>query len=138
MDSEATQILWDIFAFIRSNWNSSDDMSQDQFNLMIKYKVGLNGNYLQYYTAAIDEYNKLFNQTGNKQKALTLLYRENILPKPALPDVANYVLGEFMTMHVAFGGFKAVGYENYRGWMGGGSFEQVPPPYREYNGGGAK
>ena len=36
-------------------------------------------------------------------------------------------------MHIAFGGFYTIGYQNYRAWMGEGNFEISPPPYRIYN-----
>ena len=133
MNTETTQILWDIFMFIRKNWSSSDDMNQDQFNRVLKYKVEINSAYNDYYQAAVNEYNMLLDQTGAKEKALLLLFQNNVFPNPKLPDVANFVLSQFMIMHVAFGGFKTLGYENYRGWMGGGSFELKPPPYRVYN-----
>jgi hypothetical protein len=125
-----TQELWEIFSFISKKWQSQDGVSLDQFELIINYKVTLNSVYTTYYQNTVLEFQKLLNQFGNKEKALVQLFRENQMPTPKLPDVAKYVLNEFMTMHVAFGGFKVLGYQNYRGWMGGGTYQQTPPPYR--------
>ena len=140
---DATQELWEIFLFIRTNWQSTDDVNFDQFESIVNYKTSLDSDYLGYYQQAVTEYENLYQQTGDKQMALGILYQQNqcvdaggdsTCSSAKLPEVAKYVLWEFMQMNVAFGGFRDFGYENYQGWMGGGSYEQVPPPYRTYNG----
>ena len=88
-------------------------------------------NYAAYYAQATLEYSALLNQFGgNTQLALQALFSENQLPNPKLPNVANFVLLEFMRWNVAFGGFQTFNYANYNGWMVGGSYLKVPPPYR--------
>lgn len=132
MNEDDINILWLSFLYIGTNWGTASfcTMPQSQFQQVIAWQVQRDVNYQGYYLAAIAEYNALLEQYGNPQAALEVLFQENQLPAPKLPDVANYVLLEFMRWNVAFGGFRAFNYENYNGWMGGGSFLNQPPPYR--------
>lgn len=132
MEQFGNDPLWLMFGYIGQNWDNAQycDMSENQFYLAVNWQVGRDPAYNGYYTAAIAEYNALLAQFGNPQQALSALFQENQLPNPKLPDVANYVLLEFMRWQVAFGGFRAFSYMNYNGWMGGGSYLNVPPPYR--------
>lgn len=128
-----SDVLWLIFQQIGILWGNagSSDMPQAQFDQVVAQQGQLNPAYEGYYTDTIALYQELLQvYGGNQQQALTQLFLQNQLPQPAQPDVANFVLLEFMRWQVAFGGFRAFGYENYNGWMGGGSFLQVPPPYR--------
>ena len=126
-----TDSLWQIFQFIGVNWGISAncDMPQTQFVEAVNWQTGRDPNYALYYNEAVAELQTLLEKYPPNQ-ALQILLQENQLPNPKLPDVANYVLLEFMRWQVAFGGFRSFAYENYNGWMGGGSFLQVPPPYR--------
>lgn len=126
-----TATLWLIFLQIGTQWENSQycDMSQSQFANVIEWQIGLDAGYATYYNEAVAEYQALVAQYG-PERALEVLFEENQLPAPKFPDIANYVLLEFMRWQVAFGGFRAFGYENYNGWMGGGSYLKVPPPYR--------
>jgi len=139
MSDVDTATLWLIFGQIGEQWNNGQycDMPQAQFAEAIARQVGLDPSYIGYYNAAVSEYQTLLEQCGgNQQQALQILFQQNQVPIPPSPnvsDIANYVLLEFMRWQVAFGGFRAFGYENYNGWMGGGSFLQVPPPYRALN-----
>lgn len=132
------ETLWIIYTYIRQRWQAEDGMSEAQLKLIVDGKIRLYPDYAGYYAAAVTEYRRLLAQTGDRNRALDILYTENQLPNPKLPDVATRVLGEFMTYHVAFGGFRTYGFENFPGWMGGGSYQQVPPPYRTVNGETAK
>lgn len=127
-------ILWAIFSYIGTHWQNTKqcDMPEAQFQKAIDWQVELEPSYAVYYAAAVAEYTRLLQETGDPQAALSILFSENTSDDPKLPDVQKYVLGEFMRWQVAFGGFRAFGppYENYSGWMGGGSFEANPPPYR--------
>lgn len=125
-------ILWLMFGYIGTNWGtaSSCTLSQSQFEQVIAQQVQRDQQYQGYYLSAIDAYVALLEQYGDPQAALKALFTENQLPTPRLPEVANYVLLEFMRWNVAFGGFRAFNYENYIGWMGGDSFLSKPPPYR--------
>jgi hypothetical protein len=124
--------LWLIFGYIGTNWETASfcTMPEGQFREVILWQVQRDPCYGEYYTQAVAEYQVLLQQYGDQQLALQALFTENQLPSPKLPDVANYVLLEFMRWNVAFGGFRAFNYENYNGWMGGGSFLSKPPPYR--------
>lgn len=122
--------LWIIFSFIGQNWGTAQtcEMPRSQFDQVIQWQIQRDPSYWGYYAQAIAEYRALYARYG--QAATAYLYRENQLPNPKLPDVANYVLLEFMRWNVAFGGFRTFQYENYNGWMGGGSYLTKPPPYR--------
>ena len=122
--------LWTIFGFIGQNWGTTQtcEMPQWQFNQVIQWQIQRDASYAGYYAQAVAEYKDLYARYG--QDAAAYLYRENQQPSPKLPDVANYVLLEFMRWNVAFGGFRTFKYENYNGWMGGGSYLKKPPPYR--------
>ncbi|MGJ8691018.1 MAG: hypothetical protein ACSHW0_00905 [Thalassotalea sp.] len=122
--------LWTIFTFIRTNWGTNDNVGEKQFELILNYRIELNSVYTNYYQETVTEFNLLQQKYGDQQSALKMLFQENQQPTPKITNIANYVLKEFFTMNVAFGGFKAIGYKNYRAWMGGGNFNQNPPPYR--------
>lgn len=126
--------LWEIFTFIRTKWQNTDGVDVKQFQMIINDRINLIPAYGDYYQESIAEYQRLIDQYGDKNRALDALFTENELPDPKLPNIANYVLAEFMRMQTAFGGFKKYGYENFSGWMGGGSYSQSPPPYRVYKG----
>jgi len=132
MEQYGSDPLWAMFGYIGLNWRNAQecDMSESQFYEAVNWQVGLDPAYNGYYAAAIGEYNYLLAKFGDPQQALRVLFQENQLPNPKLPAVANHVLLEFMRWQVAFGGFRAFSYMNYNGWMGGGSYLNVPPPYR--------
>lgn len=123
--------LWQIFQFVGLNWGTTKacDMTQAQFTDVINWQVQRDPAYATYYAAAVAEYQRLETMFPPAE-AMSVLYAENQLPNPSVPDVATYVLLEFMRWNVAFGGFQVFNYANYAGWMGGGSFLTVPPPYR--------
>ncbi|TLP55504.1 hypothetical protein FEE96_22570 [Parasedimentitalea maritima] len=127
-------ILWLVFQHIGQQWGNAAeaDMPEVQFNQVIDWQVELDPNYALYYAETISEYTKLLQQTGSSDAALKILFAENQKDAPKLPNVANFVLKEFMIWQVAFGGFRAFGppYQNYTGWMGGGNFNDIPTPYR--------
>lgn len=131
MTDEEFDTLWAMFGYIGSNWNTSHtcNMPRPQFQQAVLWQTQRDPAYNGYYMQAIAEYQRLFREYG-PEAAMTILFRENTLLNPKLPDVANYVLLQFMRWNVAFGGFRTFGYENYNGWMGGGSFLNQPPPYR--------
>jgi len=131
MSGVDTDTLWLIFLHIGIQWNNSQycAMPQSQFVQAVEWQVGLNPDYADYYNATVAEYWRLVGQYGPEQ-GMQALFQENQLPNPKYPNIANFVLLEFMRWQVAFGGFRAFAYENYCGWMGGGSYLQVPPPYR--------
>jgi len=128
------KVLWAIFQYIGVAWGNAGqcDMPEDQFQSVIDWQVGLDPCYGVYYAAAVAEYSRLFQVTGSEPAALARLFAENATDPPKLPDVQKYVLAELMKWQVAFGGFRAFGppYVNYSGWMGNGTFNQSPPPYR--------
>ena len=130
MESPELDRLWEIYTYIRKHWQAEDGMSTAQLKLIVDGKIAIDPAYAGYYDSAVAEYEALTAQHGSRDKALAALYSENETPNPKLPEVAQYVLGEFMTFHVAFGGFKAYGFENFPGWMGAGPYTQTPPPYR--------
>ena len=140
MSEVDTDILWKIFSYIGVHWRtmSSCTMPESQFQEVIRWQIQLDSKYQGYYLEAITEYKKLLKQhDGDSQAALQALFEENRLPTPPAtspepkhPHIADFVLLEFMRWNVAFGGFRTFGYENYNGWMGGGSFLSQPPPYR--------
>lgn len=127
-----TDALWRIFEFIGTNWGISEicDMPRTQFVQAVDWQVERDPTYAAYYSEAVAELNDLERRYPAPAQALQVLFRENRLPEPKLPNVANHVLLEFMRWQIAFGGFRSFDYKNYAGWMGGGSFLSVPPPYR--------
>ncbi|WEL89767.1 hypothetical protein P0D90_07960 [Pseudomonas sp. CBSPCBW29] len=135
MNEDQINVLWSLFGFIGLKWGTAADcgMSQQQFQQALQWQMQRDPAYTGYYRDTIAEYQALLRQYGQPSLALAAL----ITQKPYSPSnpsaVANFVLLEFMRWNIAFGGFKAFGYMNYNGWMGGGSFLQQPPPYRALN-----
>ncbi|WP_441288212.1 hypothetical protein ACSRUE_40470 [Sorangium sp. KYC3313] len=126
-------ILWLIFGHIGTSWGTAPfcTMPQSQFQQAITWQVQRDLNYAASYLKTTTEYRVLLERYGNPQAALDVLFKENQVPVDKQPnnDVAKVLL-ELMRWNVAFGGFRAFNYENYYGWMGGGSFLNKPPPYR--------
>ncbi|KWC36269.1 hypothetical protein WL51_19330 [Burkholderia ubonensis] len=132
MNDDQINVLWAVFGYIGENWGTASTctMPQAQFQQVLQWQIQRDPAYKNDYLATVTEYQLLLRQYGSPAAALARLFAENELPDPKLPDVANHVLLEFMRWNVAFGGFKTFGYENYNGWMGGGSYLTQPPPYR--------
>ena len=125
--------LWAIFGHIGSKWQNADycDMSLEQFSHAITQQVELKPVYLGHYNFTTAHFKTLCEEEGgNQELAMDRLFTENRLPSPRYPQIAQFVLVEFMRWQVAFGGFRAFDYQNYSGWIGGGSFLKMPPPYR--------
>lgn len=124
--------LWIIFEFIGDNWGNAhlSKMSKTQFSRVLIWQVELNSAYDNYYREAVSRFQELLLENGgDKHQALKVLYSENQLPNAA-SNIGQFVLLEFMRWQLAFGGFRLYGYENYVGWMEGGSYLNSPPPYR--------
>lgn len=133
MNNPDVATLWLIFGHIGKTWQNEQycDMSLSQFRQAVSQQVRLKPAYLDYYSLAAAQYQLLCEESGGDQEvALKRLFAENTLPSPKFPPIAQFVLLEFMRWQVAFGAFRAFDYQNYSGWMGGGSFLQMPPPYR--------
>ena len=131
MNVDQFATLWAIFGYIGQKWGTTTTctMPQTQFQQVLQWQMERDPAYLAYYIECLAEYNALVQQFG-APAAMAMLFAENQLPSPKLPNVANHVLLEFMRWNVAFGGFQTFGYQNYNGWMGGGSYLSKPPPYR--------
>lgn len=132
MNDDQIDVLWAVFGYIGQNWGTSADcaMPQTQFQQVLQWQMQRDPAYQGYYQQAVAEYQQLLEQYGSPPPAMAALLAENRYHPTNPSNVANFVLLEFMRWNIAFGGFKAFGYENYNGWMGGGSFLQQPPPYR--------
>ena len=129
--------LWTIFAYVATRWQAPSDMTKDQLELAVNGQTQLEPNYAGWVSETLARYRALLESTGSEDAALAALYAGNQQPEPESQGIAT-VLANFMSWSVAFGGFRSFGYENYPGWMGGGSFEQRPPPYRALSQGGSE
>jgi hypothetical protein len=47
-----------------------------------------------------------------------------------LGRLQKFVIGEFLELQMAYGGFRVFGYRNYRGYAGGPLSDSARPPYR--------
>jgi len=131
MKQEMIKDLWDIFIYIRIRWGVNDSITIESFNEIINHKITLNKKYYDYYQLALSECQRLYEQVKDMHLAIELLYTNNQLPLPKVPEIAQYVLLEFMQINVVHDGYKIIDFKNYAGAMGG-SFDQSAPPYRTY------
>lgn len=129
--------LWGLFVRIAARWEMTGQVDLDEpgFREILRLRSAGAPSYLTEYREAArllgelapapadgaghDGFDQLFARpVGVADFALTRLGR-----------LQSYVVGEFLELQVAFGGFRAFGYRNYRGFAGGPLSDPARLPY---------
>lgn len=136
IDEELGTKLWLLFQRTGARWHlwKSVSLNQQAFARIIDEKTMQEPSYLTEYREAGQVLDELGPDWQQDDSSFDQLFRlpTNIYGFHAtrLGRMQKYVIGEFIELLVAFGGFKAFGYHNYRGFAGGLLSDQINPPYR--------
>ena len=119
--------LTELFLAVDRIWRLGGHCTLDAaaFGEVLDTKTTRPPSYLVAYRAARDHYLPLRAAHG-VDEACRALYLENAAPQP----MKRFVLGEFIALTYAFGGFRAFGFANTAGQPGGGFTDPRRPPYR--------
>lgn len=134
-DALATQ-LWLLFQRTGTRWRLWESVSMDRpaFERVIRQKTVQKPSYLTEYREAgqiLDELEPNWRQDDSTFDQLFRLpvnvYNFNAT---RLGRMQTYVIGEFIELLVTFGGFRAFGLDNYRGFSGGPLSNRINPQFR--------
>lgn len=135
INTELFDSMWALFASIASYWGSMDDISLHRtqlLNFMIN-RIKLDPLYLGYYTATASVLKDLTEKlgAGAYEELFTNTAAGTETPPQTPMGIARQrVSNEFVSLHLAIGGFKAFGAVNYPGFIGGPNIPRSAPPYR--------
>ncbi len=118
--------LWAMFQYIGQAWETAAFCRLDRAGLdgIVDLKTGAAPSYLAEYRAALARF-AVLKQDGEEALALRRLFFEETDAR-----LRQLVLAELIELHLAYGGFRALGYRNYRGYMGGSFSDPKRAPYR--------
>lgn len=135
---EDQNVLWALFIAIGKHWSLDDDVSnyQIRYDNFLSNRIDFDPLYQGYYTKSATAIRKLCERYGESQ-TYRILLEEGVrqddpvaVDQPTLDMLRKRVVGEFLTIRLAFGGFRAFGAVNYRGYFGGALSPGRPAPYR--------
>lgn len=125
--------LWLLFVAIGDHWKLGDDPEPYRSRLatFMDNRIAINPLYRGYYDAAAATIADLVATNGPTGAFEILFATKTSSGVPASPiEVAKrFVVNEFITMRLAFGGFKSFGARNYNGYIGGTN-DPTDCPYR--------
>jgi hypothetical protein len=126
--------LWLLFTRLADRWQMRVDLGETGFRQFIREKTTLPPSYLTEYrqaAAVLEEVELAMESDPSAFDQLFVVPLE--LPgfgATRLARLQQFVIGEFLELQLAFGGFRAFGYRNYRGFTGGPLSDPARPPYR--------
>lgn len=135
--NEFIQSLWPLFAAIGQSWKTSSSYSSEmksRWREFITEKVLGEPSYAAEYANALEVLAELEGMFG-AQLYQKLFFENGVPDGPPVTRLAHmkrFVVDEFIRVHVASGGFRSFGAENYRGWVSG-SRVSAHSPYRTYD-----
>lgn len=137
--SDVMQPLWDLFIAIGDYWALGDDPKpyRSRLRVFMENRVAINPLYHGYYDVAAQVIVALLAAQGAPKAFETLFTTklpDNGVPTSPTEATKRFVVNEFITMRLAFGGFRSFGAVNYNGWPGGANNPAEPVPYREMGG----
>jgi len=118
--------LWQLFAAIDRIWQLEGQcqLVRTSFGGVLDAKTSKRPSYLTEYRAALVRFRALREKQGLEAACEQLYADQN--PSP----LKTHVLDEFIALHMAFGGFRALGYRNAAGFAGGSFSDRDRLPYR--------
>jgi len=130
--------LYQITLYPQKKWSidsQQNDLDPTVFTNFINFKTQEEPSYYTAYSQTLMLYNALVNQFGSADQAMDYLYTPNPQTPPQNWDVVrNWAIKEFLLLFIISGNFRAYGWMNFPGWMGGGPFNDPNHlPYRGIN-----
>ncbi len=130
--------MWQLFEQIGKHWKTGnqEELKDAQTNLLVfmNNRIRLNPCYIHEYQNAAGVVAELVEDLGKKkgyEKLFTDPYANQPNPVTRLARARKMVSNEFVLLHLALGGFKSFGAENYLGYFGGANIAGNTP-YRTY------
>lgn len=125
--------LWALFVAIGDHWQLGDDPEpyRSRLTSFMDNRIALNPLYRGYYDSAAQTIADLIAANG-AVKAFEILFATKTsagVPTAPIEIAKRFVANEFITMRLAFGGFKAFGARNFNGYFGGNN-DPTDVPYR--------
>ncbi len=118
--------LWRIFSGIGKLWQNGEDcdLKRVGFEAILDLKTGRAPSYLSEYQIASAVLKRLMETLGEDEALRRLFFEE------ADPETRIFVLAELIALQLAHGGFRFLGFRNYKGFMAGSFGTAGPLPYR--------
>lgn len=135
ISQELFESMWALFVSIASYWGTMVDASRHRtqlLNFMVN-RIKLDPLYLVYYTTTANVLKELAEKFGADayQELFTNAVAGTETPPQTPMGIARQrVSNEFVSLHMAIGGFKSFGAMNYPGFIGGPNIPGSVPPYR--------
>ena len=132
---ELFESMWALFVAINEYWETISDVSIHRtqlLNFMIN-RIRLDPLYLGYYMTTANLLKELAEKFGTNayQELFTnIAASTEIPPQTPIAIARQRVSNEFVSFHLAIGGFKSFGAVNYPGFVGGPNIPGGIPPYR--------
>ena len=135
-DTPLVRQLWVLFTRMAMRWQIAGDVDLDEhgFAAFVRAKATLPPSYLTEYQEAGAILAEVEREMQQDPAAFDQLF---VVPAglqgfevTRLGRLQKFVIGEFLELQMAHGGFRPFGYRNYRGWAGGPLSEPGHPPYR--------
>ncbi|MBV1686351.1 hypothetical protein KRR38_01355 [Novosphingobium sp. G106] len=122
-----------MFVAIGTYWKLGDDPEpyRSRLKVFMDNRIAISPLYRGYYSTAAEVIADLIAAQGN-EKAFETLFKIKVpdgVPSTAIDVAKRFVVNEFITMRLAFGGFKSFGARNFNGYFGGTN-DPSDRPYR--------
>jgi len=135
LSTELFESMWALFAAIGSYWGTMADgnLHRTQLFDFMANRIKLDPLYLEYYATAAKVMSDLAEKFGARayQELFTNAAAGSETPLQTPMGIARQrVSNEFVSLHLALGGFMAFGAVNYPGFICGPNIPGAVPPYR--------
>lgn len=135
VNKEVFESMWALFVAICKYWNTIADPSPHRTRLLnfMLNRIKINPLYSSYYVTAFDVLTRMQAQYGTTAYETLFTSIEAAGEDPPTSSLAvtrQRVSNEFITLHLAIGGFKAFDAINYCGYIAGPNILGEQPPYR--------
>jgi hypothetical protein len=132
--------MWELFVAIGKHWGTVTEPGpyRSRLESFMENRIALMPLYADYYAIARRVIDDLLKKHGG---VATAAYEELFTSKEAakqppttpLALTRQAVANEFVSLHVALGGFQTYGAQNVPGYFGGANVPGRPAPYRTMN-----
>lgn len=135
ISTELYDAMWELYAAIANYWGTMPNVSLHRtqlLNFMIN-RIKLDPLYFGYYTttaSVLTELTEKFGVEAYKELFTNVTAGTEAPPQTPMGVARQRVSNEFISLHLAIGGFKAFGSANYPGFIGGPNIPGDAPPYR--------
>jgi len=132
VDNDVYEAMWTLFTAICRYWGTIDDPTPHRTQLLnfMLNRIKLNPLYIGYYATAREVLDRMVAQQGNADYELLLTSKDAAAEDPPTSPLAvtrQRVSNEFVSLHLALGGFKAFEALNYCGYIAGPNLPGQPP-----------